>query len=210
MIVFWILLVLFLLLLFVFTLKVHLIFDFHQKLTVTLKILWLRFDGYQLLEKLGQRKDDQNKTSSKSSNTRQKGKKNGKVDLIGFAEFLGHLAKVITLGLKEFLAKSTVDLKELIVTIGSDDAAETALITGAVMQGANGLCAALQHFSKFRCDNRKLSIAPDFTSEKSSISFHLVMTCKFIDIIGIFFRTYTRFFERKEDNHARNSIKTGH
>lgn len=207
MIALYILLSLVLLIFLILFLNVHLIFDFHEKLTITLKVLWFRFDGYELIKKIGE--EDTN-TSQKSTKAKKKTGKSKKIDLIGFAKFLVHLTKVVSLGLKEYITNSRVDLKEMHVVIGTDDAAQTALISGTVMQAANGLCALLQHISDFRCDNRNLSITPDFTSENSSVSFQLVVTNKLKDIIGIFFRTYTRFFEGKEDNHARNSIKTGH
>lgn len=195
----------------IFSLKIHLIFDYHDKLTVTLRILCFRFDGFSLLEKLGRNEEQGEKKSDKLTKANTKNQvKDKKIDLFGFAEFLAHLAKVIIVGLKEYFSKAKVYLKELKVSIGTDDAAETALISGTVMQAVSGLLAALQHFSKLRCNNQNLWVSPDFSSEKSSVSFHLVLTTKFVDMIGILFRTYIRFFERKEDKYARNSVKTGH
>lgn len=206
MIAVYILLFLLLVVLFLLFLDVHLIFDCHDKLSVTLKVLCFRFDGFDLIKKIGESEDGEKDTKK----GKKAEKKNRKIDLLGFAQFLGHIAKVIALGLRDYVTKAKVNLKELRVTIGTEDAAQTALLSSAVMQGANGLCAALGHFSDFRCNNKNLSITPDFTSDKSSISFHLVVTNKLYVILGILFRTYIRFFEGKEDNHARNSIKTGH
>ncbi len=190
--------------------NVHIIFDYHDKPTVTLKVLFFRFNAIDLFHKYlnrgsadsGQAKIEKKKTTSAN--------KKKSLDLIGFADFLVHISKVISLAVKDHFSKATVNLKELNVKVCSDDAAKTALLCGTVIQVANGLCALLMHFSTFRCNNRNLSISPDFSSEKSSVSLHLVLTSKLFDIIRLFITTYFRFFEGKENNYARNSIKTSH
>ena len=102
------------------------------------------------------------------------------------------------------------NLKELHVSIGTDDAAKTALLCGSAIQGANVLCALLQRFSNFRFDNRNLSISPNFTEEKTKLSIDLDLSTRVFDIIVVILRAYFRFLEREEFNHARNTIETGH
>ena len=192
--------------------NVHIIFDYHERPTITLKILFFRFDAIDLFRKYlnkdsGDNKKD--KKAKKEGSLTNKSKKKS-VDLLGFADFLVHVSRVISLAIKDHFSKSTVNLKELKVSVGSEDAAKTALLCGTVIQAANGLCAVLMHCSTFRCDNRNLSISPDFSSEKTTVALHLQITNKFIDIIKLFITTYFRFFEGKENNYARNSVKTGH
>ncbi len=197
-----------LLLLFLLYLNVHLIFVYREKATVTLRILFFRTDAVKLVQKyLEKKKNVQPKMVEKSKSTKAP---SGGVDLLGFAEFLAHIATVIRLAIKEHLEKMRIDLKELNVTVATQDAAQTALLYGGAIQGANALCALLCHFSNFKCNNKKLVIAPDFASDKSEFSIHLVLTSKPIHLIGVFLRSYFRFFEGKDNQNARNSVKTSH
>ncbi len=211
MIVLYILLAIVALLLFLLFLDVHLIFSYNEKATVTLKILFFRFDGIELFKKFSDQKES---TSDEKQNKKELQKENQKSarkgDFLGFCEFLVRIGRIIGLAVKEHFSKMKINLKELRVSIGTEDAAKTALATGGAIAAANGLCALLQRFSNFRCDNRKLSISPDFTSDQSSFRIHLILTSKIVHLIGIIFRSYLRFFERKEVKNARNSVKTSH
>lgn len=211
MIALWILLAILAILLFFLFMPVHIVFQYRDKATVILKVLFLRFDGMELFRKLIAKDEeglDVPKRKSDVKASKSKGKK--KADPLGFVEFLIHIGKVISLALKEHFRRARVDLKELYVSIGTDDAAKTALIYGGSIQAANALCVLLQRFTKFRCNNKNLVIAPDFTSEKSRFSIHLDMTVRLFFVLGVLFRAYFRFFERKEMNNERNSVKTSH
>ncbi|MBR4288041.1 MAG: DUF2953 domain-containing protein [Clostridia bacterium] len=179
--------------------NVHLIFIYREKEKVRLRVLCFSFDAIKLYNRYAEKKRKKQIPDPQKSSveTKKEIKKRG-FDPIGFAEFLIHITRVISLAVKESLESMKINLKELVVSVGTDDAAKTALTAGAAIQAANGLCAALQYFSDFRCDNRKLSISPDFTSEKSRFSIHLDLCIKPIHLIGVLLRTYTRFFERKE------------
>ena len=195
MIFLWIFLVLLLLVLFVLLVNVHLIFTYYEKESIKLRVLCFTFDAKKLYARY------QTRAKGKNLGTQSKvdlPSKNKSVDLIGFTEFLMHITRVLSLAAKESLEKMKIYLKELVVTVGTDDAAKTALSAAAAIQAANGLCALLQHFSNFRWNNRNLSVSPDFTSEKSRFSIHLDVSMKPIHIIGVLLRAYTRFFERKE------------
>lgn len=197
MIFLWVLLALILLIAFVLLLRVRFIFDFHEKPTITIRILWFRFDANQLINKF------LSKDETKSQNTKAKQKKSPEQektnkrsgDLLGFIEFLLHIADVLGGALKDYLSKTDVYLKELHVSIGTDDAARTALACSGAVQAANGLCAVLQHYSKFSCDSDHLSISPDFLSDKSKFSLHLVLTSTVVHLIGVYLRANMRFFD---------------
>ncbi len=176
--------------------NVHLIFIYREKEKVRIRILFLSFDAIKLYNRYVEKKKE-NKPKSVSQDKIQVKDTRG-FDPLGFAEFLAHVTRVISLAVKESLESMKINLKELIVSIGTDDAAKTALTAGVAIQAANGLCAVLQRFSDFRCDNRYLSISPDFTSEKSQLSIHLDLCVKPIHLLGVLLRTYIRFFERKE------------
>lgn len=198
MIFLWILLALVLLIVLILFLRIRLIIDYHGRLKTVIRVMWFRFDIQEIIgRKRSKAKEKKGapKAKTKEKAFLQKPKISGPSDVLGFAEFLIHLAGVIKDTLTDFFSKAKVNLKELHVKVGSDDAAETALRTGAVQQSANFLCAALQNFSKFRCNSKNLSIAPDFVSSESSFSFHLVISCSLVHFLGVYLRANMRFLD---------------
>jgi hypothetical protein len=207
MIILYVLAAIFLVILFLLTLNVHLIFIYNEEVKVTLQILCFRFDAISLFKKISEKGEDKEESLPVADESKQK---RGKGNLAGFAQFLVRIARVIGLAIKEHFSKLKVDLKELSVSIGTDDAAKTALVTGGVIAAANGLCELLRQFSHFRCNNKKCFISPNFASEKSTFSIHLKLTTRIVSLIGVFFRSYFRLFEGKDVKNARNSVKTSH
>ncbi len=191
-------------------LNVHIIFQYHDTPKVTLRILCFRLNGMKLIQKFQgkNRKPQKQEKTETDTQTDPKTKNNG--DLLGFISFLARIARVIRILLKEQMERLKINLKELHISIGTDDAAKTALASASAIQGANALCALLQRFSRFRCDNRNLSISPNFTEEKTRFSIHLDLSTRGFDIIVVLLKAYFRFLEREDPNHARNTIKTGH
>lgn len=196
MILLWILLTLLLFVAFILFFRIHLIFDFHEKPRIVIRFLCFRIDGNQLINMFRAKE----KTKDKSTKPKQKNppeiskKSKGSGDLLGFVDFLLHIASVLGGSMKDYLSRTKVHLKELHVSIGTDDAARTALLCSSAIQAANGLCAVLQHYSKFTCDNKNLSISPDFLSDKSKCSLHLVLSSTIIHLIGVYLRANMRFF----------------
>ena len=192
-----ILLALLALILFILFVNIHVIFTYGEGAKVTVRVLFFRFDGMKLFRRFTKEKSK----PKKNANVEQKSgepKAKKRADPLGFVEFLLRIGRIIGRALEEHFSKMKIYLKELHVSIGSSDAAETALLYGGAIQAANGLCALLQHYSHFRCDNRNLVIAPDFTSEKSRFSIHLDLTVKSFHIIGVLLRAYFRLFEGKD------------
>ena len=211
MIVLWILLALLALLAALLFVNVHLIFRYEENATVTLRVLFFRFDAMKLISRFTQdRKKAKAEKAVSVTETALEPKKKRKFDPVGFAEFLLHITEVVGKAIREHFSHMTVNLKKLCVRIGTEDAATTALLCGGAIQAANGLCALLQRFSRFRCDSRNLSISPDFTSETSSFSLHLDLASKPVFLIAVLIRAYFRFFEGKENKNVRNSAETSH
>ncbi len=211
MIALYILIFLILLVLFLLYVNVHIIFRYRENATVTVRVLFFRMDGMKLFRFVSERrkKREQNIEPNVEADQKEKKKKRN-FDPLGFVEFLVHIARVIGLAVKEHFSKMKINLKELYVLIGTDDAAKTALIYGGAIQAANALCVLLQRFSHFQCNNEKLVISPDFTQETSRFSIHLDLCVKPVHIIALLLRTYFRFFEGKEKENERNPVETSH
>ena len=194
MIFLWIFLAVLFLILALLLTPIHLIFQYPAKSNVSFRIFCFRFDGAELFKKIFLKDEELSAEASKSNRKPKKKKGKSSADLLGFVDFLIHLTDVICESILEFLSKAKVDLKELKISIGSDDAAKTALLTTGVHQAANVLCAVLHRFSKFRCNSKKMMISSDFLSEKSDFSLHLDISCTVIHIIRVYLHTNMRFF----------------
>ena len=188
---------LFIFVIFVLLLPIHLIFDFRKEARIRLRVLFFTFEGEKIRKGFLTSEDKKSKKEvTKKAKPVEKQKKSKRpTDLLGFAEFLVHIASVLGGALKDFLSKSKVNLKELYVSIGTDDAARTALLCSGVIQAANGLFALLQQHSNFVWNQEKLSITPDFLSDKSKVSLHLDLSSSVYHLIGVYLRANIRFFE---------------
>ena len=197
MIALYILLAVLFLIFFLLFVNIHVIFTYRESARVTVRVLFFRFDGMKLFRSFTKEKD-KTKKNAKAEQVQVESKRKKSADPLGFVEFLIRIGRIIGRALEEHFSKMKIYLKELHVSVASSDAAETALLYGGAIQAANGLCALLQHYSHFRCDNRNLVIAPDFVSEKSRFSIHLDLTVKAFHLIGVLLRAYLRLFEGKD------------
>lgn len=192
---------------FLLTVNIHFIFIYREKATVTVRVLFFRFDALRLYDrytKKRKKKKPQQKTKPASSSKKQTN------DPLGFVEFLVRIIRIAHSAFIEHLAKTKIHLKELIVLIATEDAAKTALIQAPVVNAANMLLVLLQRYSRFRCDGKRIAIIPDFTSEETRFSLHLDVTVKPIHIIAVLIRFYFQLFEGKDVEYERNSIETSH
>jgi len=199
-----------LLLLFVLLLvPARLVITYHGKPKTEIRYLFFRFDVKELIERFGS--DDGNGAEQSKPKTLPKNSaKQKKGDLLGFISFIGKVTQTIALAVKEQLERSKVYLKEFTLVLGTDDAAKTAMLFGAATTAANSLCAVLGRFTRLYCNNDRLLIAPDFSSDKTTFSVHLELHFRFLHLIGVILRAQSRLFDRKDVHHARNSIKASH
>lgn len=196
MILWIILLAVLLLLALLLLMNVRLVFLCEDDLKVFVKFLFFRIDAFEFFQKMSERTDEMEKRQP-IKKTQAKREEKRKIDFAGFVRFLGHLIVVIRDVLLDYLDNSSVMLKKFVLLIGTQDAAQTALLTGSAIQLGNALCALLQHFSHFTCDSDDLIIGPDFAAEKSRFSLHLELKTKLFRLIAVVHRANLRFYEGK-------------
>jgi len=203
---------LFFLLFFLLFAKLHVTFLYDTSAKVTLRYLFLRFDGMKLFQRFttGAPVELTAETEKEATPVAEKKKVKKKGSFLGFCDFLARIAQIVSYAVKESIAKLYVRLKMLEVVIATDDAAKTALLYGGTIQAANILCELLRRFSHFRCHSENLVIAPDFTAEKSRFRIHLILSIRPIHVVRILLRSYIKLFERKDVPNARNTSETSH
>ncbi|MBP3321062.1 MAG: hypothetical protein J6M12_01790 [Clostridia bacterium] len=144
--------ILLLLLILLLPVKLHLFFD--GKLILRLKILFLSFPVYPKKKKWKMKdhlpeyqKKKKRKTSQRAthpSNAKEEEKESPLERIAAFFSFTQNLLEKIVLPLLERLGRYlTVDISRLEITVGSDDAAKTALLYAAALNGSYALLAFL-------------------------------------------------------------------
>ena len=115
--------------------NLHVVFRYDEKAKVTLRILFISIDGMKLFQHLT--KENKNKSADVRSvdsapSNEESTKKKGSV--LGFLDFLLRITDVISYAVSEHLKRMKVRLKMLHVSVGTSDAAHTALLYGAAVQ----------------------------------------------------------------------------
>lgn len=185
------------LLLFLFLLLLipaRLVITYHGEPCAEIRYLFFRFDVKDLIEKFGS-DDGKEAEQSRKKTVPENRSQQKKGDLQGFISFVGKVTRTIALAVKEQLERSKVYLKEFNLVLGTDDAAKTAMLYGVATTAANGLYAVLGRFTQLCCNQEKLIIAPDFTSDKTRFSIHLEIHFKFLHLIGVILRAQSRLYE---------------
>jgi hypothetical protein len=191
----WIFLAIVALIVFLLNCKVKIIFRFDGKPKIHIHYLLIRLGQEKSIRLILGNKEKRKKKKSFLGAPLYVPPKDKKIDILGFAEFLGHVAWVVKENVLDYLTHTRVDLKELKVSVSGDDASKTAMNYGKVVQAANGLCEVLREYSDFRWNDKNLSIEPNFIDAKDEFSLHLVLSTKLVHWIGIYFRSTLRFFE---------------
>lgn len=199
-IVFWILgVVVFLILLAVlavFFLNIHIYVTYDEKLKIDVRILFVHLNGLKILTSdLENPKKKKNKLITQEI-PRQNGKIRGTP--ADFLDFLQLVTRVIRDTLLMALDRIHIRLRSLSFSFGMDDAAETALLYGTLLQAANALFALLDRFSHFSFDPEKVILTPDFSGGKPSGKLDLYIRMRVIDYIRVNLYFNTSYQEGKD------------
>lgn len=118
---------------------------------------------------------NQQKKKTKKPKTEKKKKEKVKVkEKQPLSEAIPTIADIVKHLLKKFFGHLRIDVTEIKITVGSDDAAKTAIMFGIVNQAAAALFDLLSTITNVK-KNRKNEIAvyADFTAEKTVVNINL-------------------------------------
>jgi hypothetical protein len=103
---------------------------------------------------------------------------------------LSFALEFIRVALKRTLSHARIYVNRLVLTIGSDDAAKTALLCGTAKTALGALCELLDSYSHLRIrQSDRFGVIPDFTSEHSQAQINIVARLWLWQILDIEFRT---------------------
>ncbi len=108
--------------------------------------------------------------------------------------FIKDLAEVV---FKRSLRYARVDVERLTVTVATPDAAQTAILYGAVCAALAGVTEALNVFSHIRIRHPEAyGVAADFTSEKTRADIRLHFRLRVHHVLSIAWHTLRRLVSR--------------
>ncbi len=138
--------------------RVSLRVSYYDSLKVDLRIAGVRFDKLLSLVKKKKRPKEKSETENKD------GKKEKKPILDSLGDIISIVSKFIT----RFFGHVRVKLAHIVIRVGSDDPASTAVRYGAVIQSVAYLTELLKHKTRFSPKRGAvIDISPDFTSDKT-------------------------------------------
>ena len=91
--------------------------------------------------------------------------------------------------------KLHVKVKRLEITVGSDDAAKTAYLYGAVSQGVAYTIATLDSYAKLRIKDTKLKITANFLQESVTFEGEILVSIRVGSVISLFFSALKLFIK---------------
>ncbi len=145
--------------------------------------------SYKNQQKQLQKKPKKEKKKNKKENINVKEKP-------PISEAIPTIADMVKYLLKKFFGHLRIDVTEIKITVGTDDAAKTAILFGIVNQAAAALFDLLSTITNIK-KNRKNEIAvyADFTSEKTVVNINLGFSLRIMHLFSIAFGTLFKYLK---------------
>lgn len=101
------------------------------------------------------------------------------------------------------LSHARVKIKRLTITVGSPDAAKTALLYGSVTPAVSFLLETLEQFSHLKvAPDARVGVQADFTSERCRVDLHLRFRLHIVHLISITLKTLFHITSRQSKRRA--------
>ncbi|MDD4772118.1 MAG: DUF2953 domain-containing protein [Eubacteriales bacterium] len=111
---------------------------------------------------------------------------------------LGQIVQIIYMLIKKFHKALRVDIKRFVIVVAAGDAAQTALMYGAVSQTASYIFAMLEeNFEIKYARGAPTGIEADFLEDKWSADLHIVFRVRLINLLILAARGFTEYIKFK-------------
>ncbi len=197
---------------FILLIRIRFIVDYKgEDITLTLRILGIPIallPKKQKKKKIklsdysykNQEKKKKKVTSKKPQKEKKKEEKKEK-EKPQLSEAIPMIADIVRHLLSKFFGHLRIDVTEIKITVGSDDAAKTAIMFGIINQAAAALFDLLSTITNVK-KNRKNEIAvyADFTAEKTVININLGFSLRVWHIFSIALSTLFKYLKNMLKN----------
>ena len=176
-------------LLFLFSmLSAHLVIEYREELTLTLRFLCFKYPLFLSKQKKLHRsktKKKQIKSAPQNATTKDgSGKEKGILEKL--LELRGFLSEL----LERTLGHLSIRAARIRIRVATGDAASTAVLFGAVNGGVVLLLELLDRFAKLKTKaTDEIEVVPDYLAEKTSADIRLLFSLRVWQIVHILWKT---------------------
>lgn len=173
-----------------------------DELRVYLRVLFLKFKLYpSKKKKFNQRKHEKKKKkkeSAKSPVLKERDEIKSKPTLL---ENISTITEIVRTFFKHFSKHLHVKLTKIHIKVATPDAAETAILYGAVSGAVACLVELIDSITNLgRIKQSSIAVEPDFLSEKSSARLNISLYINSFGAIIVILRTLIKYFILKNKN----------
>ena len=139
------------------------------------------------------------KKKPKEQKKKEKPKKEQTADFSNVLSQLKELTEILKKPLVKLKKRLRITLRKLYITVGSDEAAKTAMIYGAVCVACDELLETMKRFLKFRIKgDDAVGVSADFTSEKISAETDVEFSMSVISALTIVLPALAEYTKQKD------------
>ena len=198
-------------------LRVKIVIEYQEELTLYIRILFFKIKIIPKKEKkikisdytkkkiakrqkLSEEKEKKKKQKkAEKSAAKAEAKKNPKKkEKPPILDTIRLIRVLLSIFLKRFFGHLRIDLARLNITVAADDAAKCAIMYGYICQSVAYTVELLDRFTNLRRnDNTEISVTPDFTSEKLAVDIHIAFSLTIGQVFDILFKTAFGFVKNK-------------
>jgi len=144
-----------------------------------------------------------NKSKKKKSKEKQKKSQSKKPQKQDSSSGIVSQIQMITALVKQLLEKAKkhlkIELKKLVISVGSDEAAKTAMIYGAVCVACDELLETMRRSLNFKIKgDDAVNVFADFTSEKTYADINIVFSLNIIGALRIVIPILFKYLKDKD------------
>ena len=110
-------------------------------------------------------------------------------------KMLGSVAEMIGTLVSKLRRRVKITLLKLHVTVGTDEAAKTAMIYGAAANVCDELLEAMRRTAKFREKDGAVAVTADFTAEKTVVDFEVDLTITVFGALAVLLPTVKKYLD---------------
>lgn len=182
----------------VLCLRVNLHIKYKSELAIYLRILFVKIPliPQRKSKKIKQKKKSQSTDSPKVVTSEERQKKSPTL-----LENLGMIKEVLAVFLKTFAKKLKVKLARIHVKVATDDAAQTAILYGAVSGSIALIVELIDSYTNLsRLGKRSIIVESDFLSDRSEADISISLSISVFDAISVLLKSAFRYFKLKNKN----------
>ncbi len=205
----WIIIGLLILLSLLSMLSAHIVLEYREDITLTLSVLFLKFQFFPTKKKkirlsdyskkaIEKKKRREQKTAKKKKPQKQSTSKEAKTEKKGIVERLKDIRELVTVLLDKTFGHLSVRAARIRILVATGDAASTAILFGAVNGGVVFLLETLDRFGTLKATRKdEIEVRPDYLAEKTTADIRLIFSLRVWHILDILLKTFRTYIKTK-------------